>query len=304
MCLARQSSTSGEAGRQLPLGEEIFLDHVGHFVRDPDAASRALTRAGFAPTPVSVQVATDSRGAQILTGTGNVTAMFTRGYIEMLFKTAETPIGRELDIAMARYPGVHLAAFAVADAASTHGRLAASGFRVRPLVEFQRPVDTGEGTGTAAFTVARVEPGVMPEGRIQMLAHRTEHMVWQPRWLSHPNGALGLASVMIVVADVAEAAARFARFTARKASPAPFGQTIQLDRGRVELTTAEAFTQLFPDFAIPSLPFIGSYGIKVKSLAALPDVLTRGGLKTRRSADGILVPFPEELGKGAWSFDE
>src|SRR3979490_1803787 len=39
---------------QLPIADEIFLDHVGHFVRDPDAATRALARAGFAPTPVSI----------------------------------------------------------------------------------------------------------------------------------------------------------------------------------------------------------------------------------------------------------
>jgi hypothetical protein len=288
----------------LPIAEEIFLDHVGHFVRDPDAASRALIRAGFAPAPVSVQVATDATGATSLTGTGNVTAMFSGGYIETLFKTAETPIGRELDSAITRYPGVHLAAFAVADAAGTHARLAKSGFRVRPLVEFQRPVDTGAGTGTAAFTVARVEPGEMPEGRIQALTHHTESMVWQPRWLSHPNGALGLTSVTIVVADVNEAAPRFARFTARPASPAPFGQAIQLDRGRVELATPEAFAQMFPEIAIPSLPFIGSYGIKVKPLAALQEILLRGRLKVRQSADALLVPFPEELGQGAWSFGE
>ena len=30
-----------QADRQLPLGEETFLDHVGHFVRDPQAASAA-----------------------------------------------------------------------------------------------------------------------------------------------------------------------------------------------------------------------------------------------------------------------
>jgi hypothetical protein len=41
----------------------------------------------------------------------------------------------------------------------------------------------------------------MAEGRMQMLTHRTEAMVWQPRWLSHPNGALALASVMIAVSD-------------------------------------------------------------------------------------------------------
>src|SRR5947209_12785226 len=105
-----------EADRQLPRGDEIFLDHVAHFVRDRDAASAALVRAGFAPTPVSIQVSPDPAGGARLTGTGNVTAMLSRGYIEALFKTADTPLGRELDAALARHPGVHLAAFAVADA--------------------------------------------------------------------------------------------------------------------------------------------------------------------------------------------
>ena len=110
-----------------PVAGEIFLDHVGHFVRDPEAASRALARAGFAPTPLSVQVNPDpAGGAPQLTGTGNVTAMFSRGYIEVLFKTADTPLGRELDTALARYSGIHLAAFAVADAGEAHRRLAAS----------------------------------------------------------------------------------------------------------------------------------------------------------------------------------
>ena len=36
-----------DVDRQLPAGDEIFLDHVAHFVRDAAAASRALERAGF-----------------------------------------------------------------------------------------------------------------------------------------------------------------------------------------------------------------------------------------------------------------
>jgi hypothetical protein len=294
-----------EADRQLPLAGEIFLDHVGHFVRDPQAASRALVRAGFAPAPISVQVNPDpDGGTPRLTGTGNVTAMFSRGYMEVLFKTADTPLGRELDAAVARYPGVHLAAFAAADAAKEHGRLVAAGFRVRPLVEMQRPVDTGELPGTAAFTLARVEGGEMPEGRIQILTHRTEHMVWQPRWLSHPNGALALASIMISVADVDEAAQRFARFTGRDTTPSPFGRTIELDRGRVDLATADAFAQMLPEIPIPSLPFAGAYGIRVRSLPALDDMLERAGLRTRRREQDLVVAFPEELGHGAWLFAE
>jgi hypothetical protein len=294
-----------QADRQLPIGGEIFLDHLGHFVRDPDAASKALIRAGFAPTPQSIQVNPDpAGGAPQPTGTGNVTAMFSRGYIEVLFKTADTVLGRELEAGLVRYGGVHLAAFAVADAAAAHARLAGEGFRMRPLVQMQRPVDTGGARGTAAFTLARVEPGEMPEGRIQILTHRTEQMVWQPRWLDHPNGALALTSVAIVVADPWEAARRFARFTGRPATPATFGQTIELDRGTIGLVGPNSFTQILPEVPIPSLPFVGAYGIKVRSLSAIEDMVQRAGVRTRRSDHGLFAVWPEELGHGAWIFEE
>jgi hypothetical protein len=168
----------------------------------------------------------------------------------------------------------------------------------------QRPVDTGGAPGTAAFTLARLEPGQMPEGRIQILTHRTEAMVWQPRWLSHPNGAVALTSVIIVVADLEEAAHRFARFTGREAMPSPLGQTIELDRGRVQLLTPEAFTRKLLDVPIPSLPFIGAYAIRVASLAVTRDMLKRAGLRTRRSEQDLVAIFPEELGRGAWLFAE
>jgi Glyoxalase-like domain len=289
-----------EADRQLPLGEEIFLDHVGHFVPDREAASHAFVRCGFAPTPVSVQVNPDGT----LTGTGNVCAMFARGYVEVLFNTAATPLAAELDLSMARYRGVHLAAFAVADAGKAHERLGAAGFALRPLVNMQRPVDTETGPATASFTVARVERGVMAEGRIQILTHHTEDAVWQKRWLVHPNGARALASVVIVVPDVEEAAARFARFTGRHATPTRSGQMIALDRGRVELVSRAAFEAALPEIAIAGLPFIGAYGIVVASLDAVAAIFARAGLHTRRAGDFLVAPFPEELGQGAWLFTE
>jgi hypothetical protein len=294
-----------EADRQLPLAGEIFLDHIAHFVRDPEAAAQALARAGFAPTLVSVQVNADpGGGAPQVTGTGNVTAMFSRGYIEFLFKTADTPLGRELDAALTRYQGVHLVAFAADDAAKEHRRLAEAGFRVRPLVDMRRPVDTGAGAGTAAFSVTRVEPGEMPEGRIQILTHRTEAMVWQPRWLSHPNGARALTGITIAVGDLEDAALRFACFTGRDTKSSPLGQTIELERGRVDIVTVETFARMLPEVPIPSLPFIGAYSIRVASVAALDEMLQRAGLQTRRCEQDLVVPFPEELGRGAWLFAE
>jgi hypothetical protein len=294
-----------DVDRQLPLGDEIFLDHIAHFVRDPDAASRALARAGFTPTPLSVQVNPDpSGGAPQPTGTGNATAMFARGYIEVLFKTADTPLAREFDAALARYPGLHLIAFAVADAAQAHARLGGAGFRTRPLVQMQRPLDVDGKPGTAAFTLARVEPGEMAEGRIQMLTHRTEAAVWQPRWLTHPNGAHTLVSVMIAVANVDQAVDRYTRFTGRTAKPIAGGATIALDRGRIDLVSRVPFMRTLPECSIPSLPFIGAYEIRVASIARLRPILISAGLEVRSMGKWLVVPFPDELGQGVWLFWE
>lgn len=300
-------SAAGDADRQLPAGDEIFLDHLAHFVHDAEAASRALARCGFAPTPVSIQVSPDPAGGTRPTGTGNVTAMFERGYVEVLFKSSDTPLAREFDAAISGHAGLHLVAFAVADAAKTHRRLGADGFAVQPLVHMSRPVETAQGPDKAAFTIARVEPGVMAEGRIQMLTHHTEHTVWQRRWLSHPNGAVGLVDVMIAVADVEEAAQRFTRFTGRPATARPGGSAvIRLDRGGIYLISHERITRRLPEVPITKLPFMAAYALRVQSLATAEKTAERAGLEWRAidGGEGIVVTFPVELGEGAWFFVE
>src|SRR5262249_9772956 len=224
--------------------------------------------------------------------------------IEALFKTADTPLGSALETALARHAGAHLAAFAVADAAAAHRRLANAGFRMQPLVQMQRPGDTGGAAGTAGFSPARPQAGEMPEGRIQILTHHSEAMVWQPRWLAHPNGALALTRIVIAVADPQEAAARFARFTGRAAIRSASGFRIPLDRGLVDLVGADAFVRWLPEITIPSLPFAGAYGIRVASLAHTEELLARAGLTKRRGDQGRVPASPSELGQGAWLFTE
>jgi hypothetical protein len=297
-------SAQPDIDRQLPVGDEIFLDHIAHFVHDAEAASRAFARCGFAPTPISIQVSPSPTGGTSPTGTGNVTAMFSRGYVEVLFKTSDTPLSREFDAALARYAGLHLAAFAVADAEAAHHRLATSGFPVRPLVHMSRPVETATGPGTAAFTIARVEPAAMPEGRIQMLTHHTEDTVWQKRWLTHPNSAIGLIDVVIAVADLEEAAQRFARFTGGAATRTPGGAVLRLDRGGVYLVNHDRATEKLPEVPFSTLPFMVGYALRVQSLAAAEAAVDHADLEWRAIEDGIVATFPAELGEGAWFFVE
>lgn len=296
--------TDFESDRRLPNGDEVFLDHVGHFVRDPDAARRALERVGFAPTPTSIQVDLAVTVGTQLTGTGNITAMLSRGYIEVLFKTADTSLGRELDAWLARHAGLHLAAFAVADVQQAYDRLGNVGFRMRPLVRMQRPVETEDGDDIAAFSVARVKPEEMPEGRVQMLTHHTEQTVWQQRWLAHPNTALALIDAVIAVADIDEAAQRYARFTGRAVTATSAGRYLRLDRGGVLLVSHQGLREILPEVATATVPFMAGYAVKVRSLAKVEAIVQGAELGWRVLDDGIVACFPTELGEGAWFFVE
>ena len=61
---------------------------------------------------------------------------------------------------------------------------------------------------------------------------------------------------------------------------------------------------MFPEIAIPRLPFIGAYAVRVQSLAAVEALLKQERMAMRRLGAALVVPFPDELGAGAWLFVE
>ena len=207
--------------RQLPGSGETFLDHLGHFVPNMEEAHRALSRLGFTQTPYTVHRTAPAPGAEPLaSGTANRCVMFHEGYLEVLCVVdAAQPIGARTQTQLDRYIGVHIVALADPDALARRDRLIAEGFHPEDPVNLRRPVPLAgsdrhdEGEAMAAFTVCRTPASDMPEGRIQILSHHTEASVWQPRWLNHENGMIGLRDVIIVPNDLAEAVDRYARFT-------------------------------------------------------------------------------------------
>ena len=79
---------------------------------------------------------------------------------------------------------------------------------------------------------------------------------------------------------------------------------IALDRGQVQLMSRDAFATMFHELSIPRLPFLGAYAIRVSSLAATEALLRRENPGVRRLGGALVVPFPSELGLGAWLFVE
>lgn len=288
--------------RQLPAGGEIFLDHIAHFVPGIDEARDALSRCGFLPTPFSVQTAPGPGGAPQPTGTGNVCAMLREGYLEILAKTSDTPLAAELDAAVACWPGVHLAAFTVAEPETAYQRLVGSGVPMRPVVHMRRPVEMEHGTGEARFTVLRLEPGVMAEGRIQLLTHHTEAEVWQPRWLGHPNSVTALLGLLIVSDDLTNAATRFERLLGIAPTRRDRGVHFALRRGHVHLAAPGEMSSIIGK--PPGLPWIAAYGLRVDDLAWAATFMRDVDLATTRAGHALAAAFPPALGVGYWVFVE
>ena len=111
---------------QTPSGDEIYLDHVGWFVRDMEGVASAMERLGFLLTPFVAQHNADPVGGPpVPAGTGNRCAMLRRGYLEFLsvIPGVNTTLSRQLNVALDRYQGLHLLAFTINDSESAHQRL-------------------------------------------------------------------------------------------------------------------------------------------------------------------------------------
>jgi hypothetical protein len=198
----------------------------------------------------------------------------------MLVPTSrETPVAQQLLAAISRYTGVHLIAFGTPDSAVDHARLAEEGFDPPPPVALQRALGTPEGEGTARFSVVRVSPGIMAEGRIQYCQHLTPEMPWQPRWMTHANGAVALAAAILCVADPAEAAARYARFTGLPVAWSGAARLLQTQRGQLLFLAPDKTKSVF-GVAPPSLPWIAGYVLATQDLAAARAIAIRNGIKT------------------------
>jgi hypothetical protein len=284
---------------QLPMPGAVFLDHVAHFVPAIDAAASALERCGFRLTPFTAQTNRVDR-RPVPAGTGNRCAMLHQGYIEILTATAETDLARQLRERIADHVGLHLAAFSSADAAAEHRRLAEAGFATLPLVDMRRPVQTEAGSEDARFTVARVAPGSMPEGRVQFLTHHTERLVWRDGFLDHPNGARALTGLWIAAEDPAEPAERFARFTGRVARRTGDITTVALDRGAVHIARPSYLRDALGIIAAGTLPCFVAAQVAVASLAAVETHLAGAGFDPRRvrlaEGDAVAAALPAALG--------
>jgi hypothetical protein len=263
-----------------------------------EAAGEAFEALGFVLTPFVAQHNADpAGGAPLPAGTGNRCAMLRRGYLEVLTTVpgADTPLAAQMQAGIDRYAGVHLIAFTVEDAGGAHARLGEEGFDPLPPVHLRRPLDLpGGAKAEVAFTVLRVPPDKMEEGRIQILRQETPDLVWQDHLIARDNGVSALGGVLLCVDDPVITAHRYARFTGRAASGDSDYQLIELDRGRLAFATPGKCRELLPGVTVPETPFMAAVALQADDVSRLRDRCDAAGIHLLSADDGTVRIDPSD----------
>lgn len=280
--------------RQMPIGDEIFLDHVGYFTDSLEEAGGQLERLGFQVSGINVQFNNASDGSLVPTGTSNRLVKLERGFLEVLARTGDTALARQLDDALARYAGLHVIALTHPDMQAQEKRLTSLGLETQEIVEMRRRIPTPDGEKLMAYSILRMVPGSFPEGRLQLLTTHTPELFWTPGVTTHRNAAIALTDLLICVPDPAEAGKRFAALTGRSVTTADSQRTIALDRGRIVLANEHGAHAFLPAFDAPSSPYVSGQAIRTASTATTAAALSHSGIDPLFADDHFVCVGPQD----------
>jgi hypothetical protein len=215
------------------------LDHVVINVRrDMDPAEALCRSLGFTITP---------RGYHSL-GSINHLMMFGTDYFELIGLPKMGTTKR--DDLIAAPLGINGLVFKTTDVDDTHAHLVALGMAGEPPRAFSRPVELDGVTSDAKFRTVTVHPDVFAAGRVYFCEHGTPDLVWRPEWLSHANGAMEIAEVVVVAEDVPSVAAEYGKLVEGEVVVLRGGvRAIDIADTRLTFRTPHGYREQYGDLA-------------------------------------------------------
>jgi hypothetical protein len=268
-----------------------YLDHTVLLTEELDAAAARFRELGFTVSPPSAHMAANGTRAMRPTGTANQCAYFGESFIELLgtSSTVRNPL--------ARYRGLHLT-LGCGDVEVVAHRWRADGISSTELWHMQREVDTEDGKRMVRATSVRVDLDLTPEGGLQAAQHLTPEYVHQRRYLGHPNGALRLDRVLVVVPDddVDASVDRYRRIVPATAQTDGPMRVLPLRVGDIAIIPASAAAEVLPGHRLPALPLIAAHVVAVTDLAAARRLVEGNGIPTHDCPGGFFVAAQDACG--------
>jgi catechol 2,3-dioxygenase-like lactoylglutathione lyase family enzyme len=215
------------------------IDHVIVGVRDLDAARAVWQRLGFSLS---------ARGRHLEQPTGNYCVMFADDYIELLGFVGDRGASHRLDSFLAWREGPMGLAFAPAGGAdAAHEELLRRGLHPSEPRPLSRQIELPGGNVSPRFSLVSLPADETPGLDAFLCSHLTPELTRRPEWLSHPNGAVGIAAVHILVDATAPLLAAYDRlFGIVHVTTTDAVATIRIGRHRLVFATPDDFRTMHP----------------------------------------------------------
>jgi catechol 2,3-dioxygenase-like lactoylglutathione lyase family enzyme len=227
------------------------IDHVIVGVRDLDAARATWQQLGFSLSP---------RGRHLEQPTGNYCAMFAQDYIELLGLVGESgTAAHRLESFLAWREGPMGLAFApVGSAEAAREALLRRGLHPSEPRPLARQIELPAGNVSPRFSLVSLPADDTPGLDAFICGHLTPELIRRPEWLDHPNGAVGIAAVHILVDATAPLLAAYDRlFGIVHVTTTDAVATIRIGHYRLVFATPDDFrtmhpgVDLDPEFRLP-----------------------------------------------------
>ncbi len=269
---------------------QTSLDHVGAIVRDLSTGADGWEKLGFTLSPISRQRGKmPGRDEDGPWATANRCAIFQHGYLELIGivdATAYNPWEKFL----ARFEGLHLLALRVPNADAAYADLAARTSTLNAPVQRARKLDVDGVESTMRFRNIFSRDEAYPEGRYIVLEHQTPEYLWQPRYQTHPNGALALEAAMVCTDDLPAQRARLETIVGRPPSEGADGvlRFSPEGGGCIELHGVAGFEARF-GWRPRTLPCFAGVEVRFASHAHAASLMEENGVPVARRGDERFV---------------
>lgn len=266
------------------------LDHLGGIVNDLAAGARRWESLGFTLSPVSRQSGRmPDRNEDGPWATANRCAIFKQGYLELI-GVVDPACYNPWTKFLARFEGLHLLALRVPEADSAYAELAMRTSTFNAPVQRARRLEVDGAEATMRFRNIFSRDESYPEGRYIVLEHQTPEYLWQPRYLTHPNGALALEAALVCAGDIAAQRARLETLTGATAQEGADG-VLRLSPpggGQIELHGANSLQSRY-GWAPPALPAFAGVEVRFADRARAARVMGDNGVPVEKRGDEWFV---------------
>jgi catechol 2,3-dioxygenase-like lactoylglutathione lyase family enzyme len=265
------------------------LDHLVIAVANLDVAVATYRKLGFTLTP---------RGLHEGKGTGNHCIMFGSTYVELLgVVDAVGADGRLAQRVKARGEGGIAIAYGADDADQVCTNLRAAGIEAEAPKELARPLDLDGKRQIVRFRNVMMPRLTLPETMQFVCTHLTPELTSaRHEWQLHPNGATGVAAVVIAYDRPHEAVAEFEPLFGRDRTAVQLDTPGELygmlDNAKIAIQSRAEIEKLYGNNALEGAPAHGIVGltVRVNEVDAAAAMLEMGRIPHREIEPGLVVP--------------